>query len=98
MNLPTIGNYGKYSNGNYGAHTLVVDFGTLTVWFSYQTAVAFQVNGKDRVVRENSWGPTTGKHLSWIEPDKRKRVSAEKFEELWQKQVQPALKRLGKVA
>lgn len=92
MNLPTISNYGDYSSNNYGAHTLRVDIGPLAVWFSYKTPVAFHLDGKNRVVRENSWGPTTGKHINWIDGgDKKKRVSSDEFERLWAEQVAPML-------
>lgn len=86
--LPKIDNYGKYSSENYGAHTLRVQVGLTTVWFSYVTPVAFQVDGGEKVVRENSWGPTTGKHLNWIDGgDKDSRVSSDEFEKLYEKMV-----------
>lgn len=88
--LPRIGNYGEYSSDNYGAHTLVVEIGPLTVWFSYRTPVAFQVDGHARVVHQNDWSTTTGKHLNWIDRgNKRDRVDGETFERLWQEQVAP---------
>lgn len=37
-----------------------------TVWFSYRTPIAFVWMG-ERCVRENEWGPTTGKHLNAID-------------------------------
>jgi hypothetical protein len=90
MTLPRIRNYGQYSSDNYGAHSLVVELGDLTVWFSYKTAVAFQVDGQPRVVRQNEWGPTTGKHLRWIDgDDKSSRVPGYEFERLWNEQVAP---------
>lgn len=91
--LPSIGSYGEYSSSNYGAHTLKVsmqlpDGSILTVWFSYETPIAFYSHATGKVVRENSWGPTTGKHLNWVDGgNKKARVSSDKFEELWQ-QVQ----------
>lgn len=52
----------------------------LTLWFSYNTIIGFQLNGR-RVVRENLWGPTTGRHLNWIDDgDKEKRVSGDEFD------------------
>lgn len=91
MKLPSIESYGNYSSDNYGAHSLRVDFGPVAVWFSYKTPVAFHVDGKSRVVRHNSWGPTTGKHLNAIDGGdpaaKRARVSGEEFERLWNEQV-----------
>lgn len=86
--LPKIRTYGNYNSSNYGAHCLCVDLGKVTVWFSYQTAIAFQVDGHARVVRQNAWGPTTGKHLNAIDDgDKANRVSSEEFERLWNEQM-----------
>ena len=64
MELPTISNYGHYSNDNYGAHCLKVTMNGLCVWFSYQTPVAFQkgfgpqlqaqmVGGDGRVIEDD---------------------------------------------
>ena len=80
-NLPEINSYGKHSSENYGVHTLRVDVGRLTLWFSYKTIVAFRGPEQARLVRENDWGPTTGKHLNWIDGgEKGSRVPAEIFE------------------
>jgi len=54
---------------------LAVDVGPVRVWFSYRTPVAFQVDGHSRVVRQNDWSTTTGKHLNWIDGgDKKSQV------------------------
>ena len=88
--LPTIGNYGTYNSGNYDAHSLVVSIGPLDIWYSYRTPVAFHIAGHYRVVRDNEWGPTAGKHLNWIDGgNKAARVSGEEFEKLWEAQVLP---------
>ena len=91
--LPRIRNYGQYSSDNYGAHTLYVEVGPLTVWFSYTTPVAFRAPGTPTIVRQNEWGPTTGKHLKWIDGQSSKtgkdRVSGEQFQALWEKHVNP---------
>ena len=80
MDLARIRNYGNYSSDNYGAHSLQVDIGSLTLWFSYQTIVAFQNSGGRRVI-QNQWRSTTGKHLNWIDGgNKRERLSSEQFE------------------
>jgi hypothetical protein len=89
--LPKIGSYGKYSSDNYGVNTLYVEIGPLTIWFSYKTPVAFQIVGNPRVIRENTFSKTTGKHLNWIGHD---RVSNDQFEAKWEKEVVPVLKRL----
>lgn len=89
--LPTISNYGDYSSSNYGAHTLRVDFDNLTLWYSYQTVVAFRAAGGLRVC-ENIYGVTTGKHLNWIDQgDKKARLPRAEFEQ----DLQEQLKRLG---
>lgn len=92
--LPSISSYGQYSSNNYGAHTLEVEIGPVTVWFSYKTPVAFLAPGTPKIVRENEWGRTTGKHLKWIDgftsKDKTSgRVTGEKFEQLWATHVKP---------
>ncbi len=50
-------------------------------WFSYDTCIAFESNGK-LVIRENEWNVTTGKHLNWINSDHSIRVTGQEFEEL----------------
>lgn len=91
MNLPKISSYGQYASNNYGAHCLVVTMLNVRVWFSYQTPIAFQVDGKPRVVRKNEWGPTTGKHLNQIDGGtneaRKARVSGSQFEQLFSEQV-----------
>ncbi len=56
----------NYSEGRSKQwNTTRVRVGSLTLYFSYQTVIAF--NGSEgMVMRENDWGPTTGKHLNWI--------------------------------
>lgn len=79
--LPKIRNYGRYSSDNYGAHTLVVDLDTISLYYSYDTIVAFH-DGQGLVCSVNQWTVTTGKHLNWIQPDKKRRVNAETFDKL----------------
>lgn len=88
--LPAICNYGLLGTGKGSANTIRVHVGTLTVWFSYQTPVAFMVLGSPKVVRQNDWAQTTGKHLNWIDGgDKESRVDSATFERLWAEQVMP---------
>ena len=62
MDLPTIGH--PTDRPNFTRVTV----GDLTLWFSYQTCVAFNAHdGNGPVVRKNEWGPTTGKHLNYID-------------------------------
>lgn len=79
--LPNFQTYGNYSSSNYGAHALVFSVGGIDVYFSYKIPVAFRFGGT-LTVRENEWGPTTGKHLNAIHPDKKRRVSGETFERM----------------
>jgi hypothetical protein len=84
QNLPTFKSYGNYSSANYGAHALVFSQGGNDFYFSYNTLVAFTdpASGR-RIVRENIWGPTTGKHLNKIDGGsaeaKAERLSSEEF-------------------
>ncbi len=65
--LPTISGYGQYSSDNYGLNCLRITIGDLTLWFSYETVVAYYDFTDGKIVSENNWGPTTGKHLNWID-------------------------------
>lgn len=52
----------------------------ITIYFSYETPIAFYHPSTGEVVRENDWGPTTGKHLNYVESDRSKRVDGVEFE------------------
>ena len=67
ITFPAFEPYGNYRSANYGVNALKFTLGPLTVWFSYKTPVAFRVAGGPLIVSENCWGPTTGKHLNWID-------------------------------
>lgn len=79
-NLPKISNYGRYDSDNYGAHTLKVDMGVFDLYYSYDTIVAFYSHKTGLVVSKNVWGVTTGKHLNWIEDNKKVRIEYSEFE------------------
>ena len=57
-----------------GPSSLKLTIGSLTIWFSYKTPVAFQVYGQELKICQNRWAQTTGKHLNAIDPDKTKRI------------------------
>ena len=64
-----------------------VDVGELTIWFSYETQIAFHTYETGTVVHENDWGPTTGKHLNAIDGgDKKSRVTREAFDAAFREQ------------
>lgn len=78
--LPNVSNYGQYSSDNYGAHTREVKLANITLYYSYDTIVAYRDNKDGLIVSVNQWGTTTGKHLNWIDGgDKKSRKSAEDF-------------------
>ena len=57
--------------------------GTITVFYSYATPVAFKQEG-NLTVSENVLSRTTGKHLTQIDGgNKKSRVSFDKFKELF---------------
>lgn len=66
-----------------GTNSTGVSVGGLDLYFSYKTVIAFRKDGA-LTVRENSWGPTTGHHLSSIDGGtkeaKARRLSCEAFE------------------
>ena len=59
----------------------VVVIGALTFWFSYKTVIAAKAPGFGRIVSENYWSATTGKHLNAIDGgDKKNRLKSDEFE------------------
>ena len=69
-----------YCEKTTAANALAFELDGITVWFSYKTPVAFRVDGYSVVVRANAWGPTTGKHLNYIDDGyKTRRVSGSAF-------------------
>lgn len=79
MTIPKFRSYGHYSSDNYGAHTLMfTDSKGNEYYYSYETLVAFRISDEFHIVK-NLWGPTTGKHLNWINPNKDIRESWETF-------------------
>ena len=79
MKTPTIEMGSNYSK---------VSFDTLEIYFFYKTPIAFwargivpEISATSLVVRENEWGPTTGKHLNAIDDGNKKlRVPGHVFE------------------
>ena len=59
----------------------VVVIGELTLWFSYKTVIAAKAPGFGRIVSENYWSSTTGKHLNSIDGgNKNDRLKSDEFE------------------
>lgn len=54
----------------------LVTIGDASVYFSYRTPVAFY-GDEGLVIRENDWGPTTGRHLNYISTTRARLTGAE---------------------
>lgn len=79
MTRPNFYNYGNYSSNNYGVNTLCfTDNHGNKYWYSYETLVAFCINGEFHIIK-NYWSTTTGKHLNWIDSDKSIREDSDTF-------------------
>lgn len=78
--LPEVRSYGRYSSENYGVNTLMVDLGSIRLYYSYKTIVAFWTADTGLVTSKNVWTVTTGKHINWIQPDKSKRIFNDDFQ------------------
>jgi len=76
MSLPAIQHYAPSDNA-----IQLFDGQGNVYWFSYHTLIAFKTVDGPKVVRENSWGPTTGKHLNAIDGgNKKSRLNPVEFE------------------
>ena len=61
----------------------IVHLSERSIAFSYETIIGVATtNPYEWTLRENEWGPTTGKHLNYLSEDKASRLSSSKFEEL----------------
>ncbi len=61
----------------------IVHLSERSVAFSYNTIIGVTAkNSYAWILRENEWGPTTGKHLNFLNEDKRTRLPSDQFEEL----------------
>lgn len=59
-----------------------VQLGPIDLYFSYSAIVAFRAPGFGRVVSQNVWPQTTGKHLNWIDGgNKSDRMRHEDFQD-----------------
>lgn len=78
--LPKISHYYRRPTGRLSETATLVEIGNLSIWFSYQTPVAFQVGGHPRVISNNYWGSATGAHINAIDSDKSRRIGGTEFE------------------
>jgi hypothetical protein len=54
-----------YAGKNTTAHAVTDERG-VTFYFSYRTLIAVRFPDGSLLMRENAWGPTTGRHLNAI--------------------------------
>ena len=77
---------------NFTRHESLGPKGQIVVrWFSYKTLIAFKVDGQPRVISQNYWTRTTGKHLNELDGGdkvaKKARVTDTVFEQLFEEQL-----------
>jgi hypothetical protein len=60
--LVSVESYMNYQNSNYGAHTMLVRIGDMSIYFSYSTVVGFATPEDGRIVSDNVWSVTTSRH------------------------------------
>lgn len=68
----------------------IVTIGTLDLWFSYSTIVAFDHPLTGFICSKNRWSMTTGKLLNELCPNKKERLDADAFD----KQLEELLHKL----
>lgn len=69
-----------YCNNTNPANAQRINTDGLTVYYSYRTCVAFWTPSTGLLVRQNEWGPTTGKHINAIDGgDKSSRIASAEF-------------------
>ena len=66
--------------------------GNLDIYFSYNTAVAFEDSQANQVISQNQWSTTTGKHLSIINKDVSDRIPYEQFTKELEKAIAKEMK------
>ena len=92
MSLPRISSYGDYSSDNYGVNSLRVDFNGFTLFYSYKTIIAYRDNDDGFVMRKNDWSVVTGKHMNWLDDNKKSRLDGELFESKLQEMLNRHIK------
>jgi len=82
MDLPKLKDYGNSPS------TRFLNIGPVTVWFSYETPIAFRVDGGPQRVLDYKGSRTTFRHLNMIDGgNKDARLSQTEFQKLWEKEV-----------
>ena len=61
------------------ANFSIVHLDGYQVAFSYETPIGFAIASRPWVLRDNEWGPTTGKHLNNLDERKINRLPGDEF-------------------
>ena len=73
--------YGDSATSQNNAKLVTVDH--VKFYFSYETLIAVEPLNSALIIRQNDWGPTTGKHLNAVDGGskeaKAKRLSSDDF-------------------
>ena len=75
----------QYPNRN--TKSLTVSIGSLDLYFSYSTLIAFSSDKVGFWISENVWSVTTGRHLNEIHPDHSIRSTNAVFEVMVKKML-----------
>lgn len=79
METPEVSYYGPTKTPRTNARREDYPKAGLTLWYSYDTVIAFRRHGL-LTVCENAWSTTTGKHLNAIDGgDKANRLRRDQF-------------------
>lgn len=70
---------GEYGRRNHYRKAIYIDIGELTLYFSYDTCVAFHTPETGIICSQNVWSTTTGRHLNDI-IEKSERIPNNEFE------------------
>lgn len=75
-----------------------VNVGDVTLWFSYETIIAYRLPNGERVVSENVWSPTTNRHMNAIDGgSKRAKAARVPFQEFTRRVLAEVLQRYSVV-
>lgn len=81
MQMPKFSCYVRHTSNNYGLNSLCSEADGRDFYFSYRTLVAFRGRDGRLIVRQNDWGPTTGRHLNTIDNGRKDaRLASDAFE------------------
>ncbi len=74
MSIPRIYSYSTAPSVSAQANAMAVSTAKGTVFYSYETPIAFRDRKGNEYVSQNEWNTTTGKHINMIDRDKSIRI------------------------